>query len=64
MPTSERKKMDKRQYLINAVLDQIQADVANGDLTAIEELIRNLPVDILQGFLPEAALDQNGQLFG
>lgn len=56
--------MDKRQYLINAVLDQIQADVANGDLTAIEELIRNLPVDILQGFLPEAALDQNGQLFG
>ena len=55
--------MNRNQSVINAVLDQIRLDVANGDMTAIEELIQNLPLDILQGFLPEVITDQNGQLF-
>ena len=39
--------------LINKVLEQIVSDVHNADLTAIEELIRFVPVVILEGFLPE-----------
>jgi len=42
-----------RQRLIDAVLEQIKSDVQNGDLTAVEELIRELPTDILINFLPE-----------
>jgi len=44
---------DSRQRLIDAVLDQIKADVENGDFTAIEELIKSLPTDTLINFLPE-----------
>ena len=44
---------DSRQRLIDAVLDQIKADVENGDLTAIEELISNLSADVLMNFLPD-----------
>lgn len=45
--------MDSRDRLIDAVLDQIRADVENGDFTAIEEMIRHLPADVLMNFLPE-----------
>ena len=44
---------NSRQRLIDAVLEQIKADVENGDLTAIEEMISNLPADVLMNFLPE-----------
>ena len=44
---------DSRQRLIDAVLEQIKADVTAGDMTAIEELIGNLPADVLINFLPE-----------
>lgn len=44
---------DSRTRLIDAVLEQIKADVEAGDLTAIEELIRELPADVLMNFLPE-----------
>ena len=39
--------------LIQAVLEQIQDDVANGDLTAIAELLDNVPVELLKGYLSE-----------
>ena len=39
--------------LIQAVLEQIQIDVADGDLTAIAELLENVPVKLLNGYLPE-----------
>ena len=45
--------IDPKQYLINSVLDQIQKDVHDGDLTAIEELLSFVPEDKLRGFLPE-----------
>ena len=51
------------QALLDAVLDQIQLDVANGDYSAILEMIQHLPLDILQGYLPEVITDQTGQLF-
>lgn len=43
----------KNQALLDAVLDQILLDVANDDLTAIEGMLRHVPVNILQGYLPE-----------
>ena len=41
--------------LIELVLQQILTDVRTGDLTAISELLEHVPVDILEGFLSEAA---------
>jgi hypothetical protein len=40
--------------LIDQVLEQIQQDVMEGDLTAIEELLTHVPIGILIGYLPEA----------
>lgn len=45
--------MDSRERLIEAVLEQIKVDVGQGDLTAIEEMVRLLPADVLLNFLPE-----------
>lgn len=44
---------DSRARLIDAVLEQIKTDVEVGDFTAIEELIANLPADVLMNYLPE-----------
>lgn len=46
-----------KQALIDSVLDQIQQDIANGDLTAIQEMLQHLPTEILQAFLPENVAD-------
>jgi hypothetical protein len=45
--------MELDQGLIDAALEQILIDVESGDLTAIEELLRNVPENKLQGFLSE-----------
>ena len=42
--------MDK---LINAVLAQIKKDIADGDMTSIEELLRHTPEVTLLAYLPE-----------
>ena len=39
--------------LIDQVLDQIVQDVAAGDLTAIQELLKFVPIKNLQAYLPE-----------
>ena len=39
--------------LIDKVLAQIKKDVVKGDLTAIEELLKSVPIENLKGFLPE-----------
>ena len=44
-----------KKELMNRVLKQITEDVMNGDTTAIEELIADIPDDKAQGFLPEVA---------
>ena len=41
------------QKLIDAVVEQIRSDVKQGDLTAVEELIKTLPYDRMLQFLPE-----------
>ena len=45
--------MSTKQQLIDHVLDQIIDDVYAGDLTAVEELLRSVPEDLLVGYLPE-----------
>jgi len=43
----------KQSSLIDRVIDQIVLDVSNGDVTAVEEMLNNLPTEILVGYLPE-----------
>ncbi len=42
-----------REQLIDDVLEQIERDVDNGDMTAIQELIAHLPDSVLEAYLPE-----------
>jgi hypothetical protein len=44
---------NSRQRLIDACLEQIKSDVQGGDMTAIEELLRQLPTDTLTNYLPD-----------
>jgi hypothetical protein len=44
---------DVMTTVIDAVIDQIQLDIVNGDLTALEELLKRVPVQVLQSYLPE-----------
>jgi hypothetical protein len=41
------------QQLIDDVLNQILQDAKDFDLTALEELIKNIPEDVLKAYLPE-----------
>lgn len=41
------------QGLIDRVLEQIRTDVEQGDVTAIEELLKQVPTQVLVDFLPE-----------
>jgi len=41
------------QQIIDDVLNQILQDVKDFDLTAIEELIKNIPEEVLIAYLPE-----------
>ena len=44
------------QTLIDSVVEQVIKDVAQGDLTALEELLRSVPLASLQGYLSEEVL--------
>ena len=44
---------DKEEAFYNEVLEQIKVDVASGDLTALDELIRFIPRQNLEAYLPE-----------
>jgi hypothetical protein len=39
--------------VIDRVLDQIVKDVEQGDVTAIEELLKQVPTQVLKDYLPE-----------
>jgi len=49
--------MDK---LIDQVINQVLRDVEYGDLTAIEELLRYVPRNNLEGYLDEGDDDAHG----
>ena len=42
-----------RHEITEMVLEQIARDVRNGDFTAIEELLKDVPLKNLKGYLPE-----------
>ena len=44
---------DNKRPIIDYVIDQIELDIVNGDITALEELLKHIPIDYLQGYLPE-----------
>jgi len=44
-----------KQKLMDQVLQQIIKDIEKGDITAIEELIKNISEKRLKAFLPETA---------
>ena len=46
------------EKIIDAVLEQIVLDVKQGDLTAIEEMIKRLPYAVLVGFISCADLPE------
>lgn len=49
-------KMTNDQKIIDDALEQIVLDVKQGDLTAIEDMIKRLPYDVLVGFVSCAGL--------
>jgi len=44
---------NEKSCLVDAVIDQIKLDIANGDVTALEELLVFLDNEVLQSYLPE-----------
>ncbi len=50
--------MSARELLLDAVLNQIVKDVEAGDLTAIHELLFDLPNEALEAYLPEVTVDE------
>lgn len=48
--------ISRLQKLIDQVLEQIVIDVQAGDLSAIEELIKPIPLSLLEAYLPEENL--------
>tara|TARA_A100001515_G_scaffold125875_1_gene110853 strand:+ start:409 stop:558 length:150 start_codon:yes stop_codon:yes gene_type:complete len=47
----------KNKTLSELVLEQIQTDISNGDLTAVEILLEYVPEYVLKGYLPEEMVD-------
>jgi hypothetical protein len=47
------------QELVDEVLHQIKVDIAEGDLTALDELLKSISIKSLLGYLPEKNLKNN-----
>jgi len=50
--TNEQAEQQK-QELIERVVEQIKQDIENGDVEAVEELLKFCPTKFLVGYLPE-----------
>jgi len=48
-----RENLDPEKTDVDKVIDQIKIDIEGGDVTAIEELLKFVPLTHLRGFLPE-----------
>ena len=53
MPHSNLHMENQGLKMIDAVIDQIKEDVKNGDVTAIEEMLKGLSKRALLNYLPE-----------
>ena len=46
----------KKQILVDAVIKEIKNDVASGDVTALDELLKFCPIENLVGYLHETII--------
>ena len=53
------KKINK-QKLVDKVINEMKLDIAVGDWTAIDELLKFCPIENLKGYLPEPNIKQIG----
>ena len=49
--------MEMQKSLVDRVITQIEIDMRGYDLTALEELLKRVPVKVLESYLPE--VDEN-----
>jgi hypothetical protein len=50
---SNPKPTDADQPLVDKVIEQIKKDIADGDVTVLDELLKFIPIEYLLGSLPE-----------
>jgi hypothetical protein len=46
------KEEEKKQILVDKVIEEIKKDIACGDVTALDELLKFLPTERLKAYLP------------
>jgi len=46
-------KENEKQKIVDDVISQMKKDFEEGDLTAIDELLKFVPIEFLKGYLPE-----------
>ena len=51
--SSNPKPTDADQELVDKVIEEIKRDIENGDVTALDELLKFVPIEYLKGYLPE-----------
>jgi hypothetical protein len=52
--SDKQKEPNKRQELVDAVIEQITEDIASKDVTALDALLQSVPNRYLLAYLPEA----------
>ena len=51
--SSNRKPTDDDQELVDKVIEEIKKDIAQGDTTVLDELLKFTPIEYLKGSLPD-----------
>lgn len=49
--------MEMEKTLIDRVITQIELDIQSLDLTALEELLKRVPEQVLESYLPEVDME-------
>ena len=49
--------MEMQKSLIDRVITQIEIDMRGYDLTALEELLKRVPAQVLESYLPEVDIE-------
>jgi hypothetical protein len=49
--------MEMQKSLIDRVITQIELDIQSLDLTALEELLKRVPEQVLESYLPEVDME-------
>lgn len=49
----EKNQIKTKQQLVDEVIEEIKRDISSGDLSALDEMLMMIPMNILQAYLPE-----------